>query len=565
MMPFYYVSLKEMPMTNSGKADKSKLPSPHQVSTESIRPPQTNEERAMAGIWSEVLGIEKGSIGADCSFFDLGGHSLLLTRLSAEIFYRYGVRIPIEELFSDPTVEKLAIYLKEPATDKMAEKGYEEQDKYNADATLSQKIMFIGNKLNPSEAFPNSGISYELIGDIDLSRLELALTKVIQANEGLRMTFFMENGKVLHKICPDFQFEIQRIKSFRKEIDEEIIALTRPFNFSKCPLLRAFYIESPGDRKFLYIDMPHINSDGISLEVMIAEMAAHYNGEQEVPSKMQFSDYQKYYRAYFNSDQYMADRLYWTEHFDTSIPVIHFKNNDNTDITGFSGVSRVINFPAGLSARLNKYLRTRNFTKFQLLLASYFLFLRRITTEEDISVMIPLHNRSIKGFENIIGLLANRSVVRMKVRQDKSINSFISECKATVLQAVHHTAYPFELIFDEQGKGKRYRKPLYQTFFNYHNHRHECRLGDAVLKLHIHNKAKEILPLSIDVFDMGDDHILRILSASGFFSKPELDKLVADFFDLLENIVENDEVGIQSLFVATEMVQNSLSGVSEQT
>jgi hypothetical protein len=365
----------------------------------------------------------------------------------------------------------------------------------------------------------------------------------------------MEGGKVQHKVCSDFQFEIQRIKSFRKEIDEEIIALTRPFNFGKCPLLRVYYVESPGDRKFLYVDMPHINSDGVSLEVMMSEVAAYYNEQPVTTSKMQFSEYLKYYQSYFGSDQYTSDRLYWEENFDTSVPFIHFKSNDNTAITGFSGVSRVISFPADLSAKLNKYLRTKNFTKYQFLLASYFLFLRRITKEDDLSVMIPLHNRSIKGFENIIGLLANRSVVRMNTLQDKTVNSFISMCKASVLQAVHHTAYPFELIFEEQGRGKRYRKPLYQTFFNYHNHRHELKLGDAQLKLHIHNKAKEILPLSIDIFDMGEEHVLRILSASGVFSKVELDDLAAAFFELLETIAENDEVSIQSLFVITEAAQ----------
>lgn len=560
MIPYYVVFLDEIPVTNSGKADKDKLPLPQPKEKSSANHPRTNEEKVMISIWSEVLGIGKELIGVDTSFFDLGGHSLLLTRLSAEIFYRFGVRIPIEELFSDPTVEKLAIYLKQPVSPQQidANSGVAMQTD-QAEVSAAQRVMFWSNKLNPSEAFPNSAISYELLGDIEFSRLQESFQKVIAANDGLRTEFYMEKGKVLSRICNDFTFEIQRIKSFRLEIDEEIIALTRPFDFGKSPLIRVYYIELGADRKFIHVDMPHINSDGVSLEVIISGMAAYYNERPYTPT-LQFSDFQQYYHSYLGSDQYTSDHLFWQEHFDSTIPELHFKAKESSMPVDFSGVSLIYTFPTGLSERLNKYLHARNITKFQLLLAAYFLFIRRITSEDDISVMIPLQNRSVRGFDRIVGLLANRSVIRLKMQNENSIKSFIDECKASVLQAVYHTAYPFEQIFDHgTKKGQRYRKPLYQTFFNYHNHQTECMLGKAALKLHIHNKAKEILPLSVDVFDMGTEHIIRMLSTSGIYSKAELRNLTTTYFEVLDAIITNDQADLQSLSTGLDAYRPELA------
>lgn len=81
MLPAAFVTLGEFPHTPNGKLDRRALPTPGVTAYSSRRyePPEDENERLLAGIWSELLGIDR--VGRRDSFFELGGHSLLLVRL----------------------------------------------------------------------------------------------------------------------------------------------------------------------------------------------------------------------------------------------------------------------------------------------------------------------------------------------------------------------------------------------------------------------------------------------------------------------------------------------------
>src|SRR6185295_4550010 len=68
--------------------------------------PQTEFERKLAAIWQQVLGIEQ--VGTNDDFFQLGGHSLLVTQLLNKLHKVYPVEIPIRSLFENPTVAGMA-------------------------------------------------------------------------------------------------------------------------------------------------------------------------------------------------------------------------------------------------------------------------------------------------------------------------------------------------------------------------------------------------------------------------------------------------------------------------
>src|SRR5262249_10730042 len=73
--------------------------------------PEAGEEERLAHIWCSLLDCE--AVSARDDFFDLGGHSLLVVRLAAEIESSFGSAIPIAKLFQTPTIEGQAKLLKE--------------------------------------------------------------------------------------------------------------------------------------------------------------------------------------------------------------------------------------------------------------------------------------------------------------------------------------------------------------------------------------------------------------------------------------------------------------------
>lgn len=102
MLPTALVELADWPLTRSGKVDRQRLPLPPAAgdATDYV-PPDTEIERCLTEIWSEVLGVERAGLHAD--FFALGGHSLLATRVIARIAERLAIQLPLKYLFRYPT------------------------------------------------------------------------------------------------------------------------------------------------------------------------------------------------------------------------------------------------------------------------------------------------------------------------------------------------------------------------------------------------------------------------------------------------------------------------------
>ncbi len=120
MIPANFVVLDKFPLTISGKIDTRALldsTDMDSVLRESYVAPRNDTEKKIVEIWTKLLGIEK--IGVDDNFFDLGGHSLLIARLTPRMTDEFHVEIPFRQLFETPTISELSkvietlIYLRE--------------------------------------------------------------------------------------------------------------------------------------------------------------------------------------------------------------------------------------------------------------------------------------------------------------------------------------------------------------------------------------------------------------------------------------------------------------------
>ena len=114
MVPSIFVNLKSLPLTPNGKVDRKALPQPTQSRPDLRAPylaPRTQLEKELAEVCAQVLGLEDMQVGVHDNFFDLGGHSLLGTRLVFLLREKYGLdaaQLPLRALFEQPTVANLA-------------------------------------------------------------------------------------------------------------------------------------------------------------------------------------------------------------------------------------------------------------------------------------------------------------------------------------------------------------------------------------------------------------------------------------------------------------------------
>jgi len=108
MVPSTVTALPELPLTPNGKVDRRALPRPRRggAAVALPAPPRTPVERAVAGIWQEVLGA--GALAAGQNFFDAGGHSLLLVQVHRRLQEAFGTSVTLVELFGHPTIRGMA-------------------------------------------------------------------------------------------------------------------------------------------------------------------------------------------------------------------------------------------------------------------------------------------------------------------------------------------------------------------------------------------------------------------------------------------------------------------------
>jgi len=106
MIPNIFVFLDKMPLSVNGKIDRAALPKPNLTAKAAYITPRNELETQLTHIWSDVLGIQP--IGIEDNFFDLGGHSLLAVKIISRIRMVCGLELPIELLFTHPTIVQIS-------------------------------------------------------------------------------------------------------------------------------------------------------------------------------------------------------------------------------------------------------------------------------------------------------------------------------------------------------------------------------------------------------------------------------------------------------------------------
>ncbi|MBV4532292.1 amino acid adenylation domain-containing protein [Pseudomonas sp. SWRI107] len=112
MRPAFYQVLERMPATANGKVDRQALlRQPLALPSSQRLQPATSTEQSLRSLWSELLELPEADISTDDSFFNLGGHSILLSRLLLEVRERFGQGVAINRFIELPTLQRLGALL----------------------------------------------------------------------------------------------------------------------------------------------------------------------------------------------------------------------------------------------------------------------------------------------------------------------------------------------------------------------------------------------------------------------------------------------------------------------
>ena len=120
MIPSSFVMLDRFPLTSNGKVDRRALPAPDIASHDSqtaFTPPSTQVEETVAAIWADVLKSDR--ISVDANFFEMGGDSLMATKIFALVQKTFEVEISVRQLLEEPTIAGMAAVIEDTIIDEL--------------------------------------------------------------------------------------------------------------------------------------------------------------------------------------------------------------------------------------------------------------------------------------------------------------------------------------------------------------------------------------------------------------------------------------------------------------
>jgi amino acid adenylation domain-containing protein len=471
LVPARILTIGELPVTANGKLDRSRLPAPSPgPAHEGYVAPRTDQEQAMAAIWSDVLGLSKAGIRDD--FFELGGHSLAAVQIAARVRRMFGQDVSVQLLLRHPTISDLTAELirRRPGTENALTPR-----PLGAAAPLShiQRQMWLLDRFQPGRTDYNEWVPWHLHGPLDLIAFERAVRRIVERHEVLRIRIELGDTGPVQLTSPVVQVtsvtDLAHLPSHNAESTaRELIERTchEPFDLATGPLIRVRLFRIRPDHHIAVFVIHHIAGDHSSFSLMWNELAEAYAAFQsgrkpELPAlPVQYADF-----AYWQQTLEQGDLSYWQEKL-AGLPACSLpEDRPRPALWSGRGSHMSFAFPLGASAAIRSYARERGATLFMVLLAGFEATLARISGQSDIVVGTPVTGRDREEMEPLIGCFLNTLVLRADLSGDPSFAELTRIVRGDVVGSLEHQEIPFEQLVDLHPDRDLSRNPLFQVLF----------------------------------------------------------------------------------------------------
>jgi amino acid adenylation domain-containing protein len=351
MLPSTFVTLPALPLSVRGKVDRARLPVPVSNAPDGgiATVPRTEVERIIAREWQEMLDVPEVTLHD--SFFDLGGDSLVATKIVTRLREALGVELRVREFFRAPTIAELAELVDARKDEKLFTVRVEPAARFEPFPLTDLQRALAGRSISLS-GLTTHGYTEIAMADLDVDRLTDAWNRVVAGREALRAVFGPgDEGRILpetpryeiatydlrrDRLSPGYTWPKQRRPSWvggafpttgddglspgvvahlervREEMSQQVFA---PYRW---PLfdLRATLL--PGGAARLHIGMDCLAADGTGSRHILRDLAAEYHATGTIadPTGLSLHDYGRGVAELAGTPQYAKASSYWLDRLD---------------------------------------------------------------------------------------------------------------------------------------------------------------------------------------------------------------------------------------------------------
>lgn len=556
MIPSYFVQLEKIPLTEHNKVDRRALPVPDISADSRAISPRDELEEKLAGIWADLLGQKKEAMGIDSNFFELGGHSLKTINLTSMVHRELNVKVPLAQIFKDPTIRGLAQFIREADRETYSPIHATEKKEYYV-LSSAQKRMYVLQQMETATTAYNISWLVPLDAKIDKSKLEETFERLINRHESLRTSVRLVDDQPAQIIHQNVDFHVDVMAPASAGTLAEIVnQFVRPFDLSRPPFFRVGLIENSEDRRTLIVDMHHIISDGVTMDLVSREFQALYKGQQLKPLYLQYKDYAQWQNSEVHQGEVGKQTAFWADEFGDKIPGLNLPiDYPRPDVQSFEGASLRFELGESETRSLLDIARTANATMFMNLLATFNVFLARQCNQEDILLGTPIAGRRHADLENIIGLFVNTLPLRNYPTGEKTYMEFLVEVRERFLRVLENQDCQLETLVEVLPvRREAGRHPLVDVFFSLKNF--SMTMEEIVqARLEQYNFEYKIAKVDFAFYaiEAADGIVCTFEYSTRLFEKETVLLMRDQYLALVKSIIDNVNCKIRNLDHRTDM------------
>jgi amino acid adenylation domain-containing protein len=387
-------------------------------------------------------------------------------------------------------------------------------------ASHQQRQLWVLEQGHGSGPYPyNQSASIWLRGPLDPAALERALAALHCRHAALRTRFTLDGGELIASVDPQpprlvlgcadhsqLAGAIDRTAVLERVAHDEA---RRRFDLARGPLFRAQLLRFAADEHALVLTWHHIAIDGLSLGIVVGELAVLYGqvvegrGELAAPA-LQYTDFAAYQHERLKDERLARELVYWRAELAGELPVLELPlDRPRPASRGHRGARQAVTLPAATIDAIAQLARNRGATPFMVLLAAYAVLLHRYTGQRELLIGVPYAGRNHPDTANLVGCFINPLAVRCRIDSAAGYRQLLDEVRDATQRAIAHQELPFEQLVSALGAPRDPgHNPVFQTLFGMQGRVPHHRAGGLAFEsVAMHNAGTAKFDLEMSLFE----------------------------------------------------------------
>jgi FkbH-like protein/thioester reductase-like protein len=560
------------------------------VSAESCEQPALlKEEDDLSALLKKILqkvsGYQSDQFAANLSFIEMGFDSLLLTEFKNRLESYIQLEIPIEVLYEQDTLEKLALYLRQHLSkDHQANifhhtsqesKPFKRnplllaplQDTYPVSA--EQLRYWNNHQLTKEDHFNHSlsiPVCLEINNRLSVVVLKKALQHIVRRQEILRTIFIETPQGLRQQVLAYFEPSVSQWKiekkdnpAYQQTIDDFIM---RKWELTSDPLWRIGLIFQE-EKTILLFTMHHIIGDLWSVQLFFRELSKLYSAWGNIePNPLpiishQYTDFACQEEAFRSGKEWQRRKIYWQNLLaepweELALP---YKKNKQRQLKNKSGEMTLI-LEASLTQKILDFCHTHHWTAFTLFLSALELLLYGLTEQKRLIVGTSLQNRNHVEWEPVMGCFTQVSFTLLKFDGAQTLQTVMEQVHDNVLNIRSHALSYSETTGFLQKSKPDPLCPAVQVMFNH--------VKSTLGKNQLFEAESQFVPLKRPFLDFDlaltlneqkNNSRLFIEYAQNLFEARTIEQFGKQFKQVLTWMIQSPEARVENIFEQLQLTR----------